>query len=63
MSFLIEPNPVVPFELESIDAAIRRQRAHLQDIEFATGTTPKDGVLDYMLAEKARGMQQWVVNL
>lgn len=61
--FLIEPKPVLAVEFEDIDIAIRRERARVQDVEFDTGVAPVSGVLNYMLAEKARGVQQWVVNL
>ena len=63
MSFYIESKPVAVFELEEIDITIRRERARLQDVEFETGIAPVSFLLDYMLAEKARGVQQWVVNL
>ena len=63
MSFYIESKPVAVFELEEIDIAIRRERARVQDVEFDTGIAPVSGILNDMLAEKARGVQQWVVNL
>ena len=63
MSFYIESKPVAVFELEEIEIAIRRERARVQDVEFETGIAPVSGILNYMLAEKARGVQQWVVNL
>jgi len=63
MGFYIESKPVVTVELEDIDVSIRKERNKLWDVEFETGISPVSVILDYMLAEKARGVEKWVTNL
>lgn len=58
---MIEGKPVVEAELESIDMAIRRERNRLWKLEDED-LDPSYSWLDYLLAEKARGVQHIVLN-
>ena len=58
---MIEGKPVVEAELESIDMAIRKERNRLWKLEDED-QDPSYHWLDYLQAEKARGVQIMVVN-
>ncbi len=58
---MIEGKPVVEAELESIDVAIRRERNRLWKLEDED-QDPSYHWLDYLLAEKARGVEHIVTN-
>jgi hypothetical protein len=58
---VIEGKPVVEAELESIDMAIRRERNRLWKLEDED-LDPSYSWLEYLQAEKARGVQIMVVN-
>ena len=57
-----ESNPVVKDQLEAIDVAIRKERARLWDEEDRLGAQQNDAYLEYLSAEKARGVQFIVIN-
>lgn len=59
----IKSAPVLPVETIPIAVAIRLERTRLQDIEFETGETPNNWLLQYMESEQARGVKEWVTNL
>jgi len=59
---MLTANPVVEAELEDINTAIRKERARLWDMED-DDQDPSYHWLDYLEAEKARGVQQIVTNL
>lgn len=63
MDYIIPSKPVVEVELEPIEVTIRREQTRLQDIEFNTDAKPNTYHLEYLRAERARGVTQWVVNL
>jgi hypothetical protein len=58
----IKAQPVVPAVTIPIAVAIRLEITRLQDIEFETEQTPNDSLLQYMEAEQARGVKEWVTN-
>lgn len=60
---MIESKPVIEIELEPIEVAIRRERTRLQDIEFDTGIMPSSWLVEYLVKERARGVETSVVNL
>ena len=55
-------NPIVPAELQPINVAIRREKTRLWDAEDALGAQQNDAYLEYLYAEKARGVQFIVIN-
>ena len=54
-------NPVVKAELEPIDVAIRKERSRLWKLEDED-QDPSYHWLDYLLSEKARGVEHIVTN-
>jgi hypothetical protein len=59
---MLTANPVVEAELEDINTAIRKERSRLWDMED-DNLDPSYHWLDYLEAEKARGVSQIVTNL
>ena len=62
MSMYIEPNPVLAVVLEPIEAAIRREQALIQDVEFDTGVKPSTYYHDYLRSERSRGIESIPTN-
>ena len=59
---MLTANPVVDAEFEDINTAIRKERTRLWDMED-DDQDPSYHWLDYLEAEKARGVTQLVTNL
>lgn len=59
---MLTANPVVEAQLEDINTAIRKERSRLWDMED-DDQDPSYHWLDYLEAEKARGVTQLVTNL
>lgn len=59
---MITSTPVLQVDLMPIEGAIRKERTRLSDIEFETGATPSTWLIEYMCAERARGILTWPTN-
>jgi hypothetical protein len=59
---MLTANPVVKVEFEDINVSIRKERSRLWDLEDI-GYDPSYHWLDYLEAEKERGVERMVVNL
>ena len=62
MGFLIPANPP-HMEFEPIEVKIRREQTRLQDIEFETDEQPSRWYLEYLHAERRRGITKCPTNI
>lgn len=60
---MIASEPVLPVQLEPLEAAIRRERDRVFQIELETGEMPSTCFIEFLCSERSRGLTHWPVNL